>query len=105
MIDTLADLHAMQGLEALGKPAGFVARQIRGWTERWHGSKTSDVPEMEQLALWLEQRLPPRPSRPARGDGGYKLGNGMLGAAALRRPGGGFAWGRSAVGEPVGRPG
>src|SRR6266567_3959990 len=50
MVDTLASLHAVEGLDALGKPAGFVARQIRGWTERWHGSKTTELPEMEQLA-------------------------------------------------------
>ena len=38
-IDTLADLHAIpvEGtpLAALGKPAGFVMRQVRGWSERW----------------------------------------------------------------------
>ena len=38
-----------------------LARQIRGWSERWHGAKTSDVPEMEHLAVWLEQRIPPDP--------------------------------------------
>src|SRR6266852_9939619 len=41
MVDTLSDLHAIDvsahGLESLGKPTGFVERQIRGWTERWHG--------------------------------------------------------------------
>src|SRR5947207_15926072 len=52
VVDTLADLHAVRGLDALGKPAGFVARQIRGWSERWHGSKTSDIPEMEQPTVW-----------------------------------------------------
>src|SRR3954451_10981260 len=36
MIDTLADLHAIDvrgdGLGALGKPGGFVERQVRGWS-------------------------------------------------------------------------
>src|SRR3982751_5361335 len=44
MIDTLADLHAIDvaanGLSALGKPAGFVERQGRGWSERWMRSQT-----------------------------------------------------------------
>ena len=31
------------GLTHLGKPAGFVERQVRGWSERWQRSKTSDA--------------------------------------------------------------
>ncbi|MCU1385946.1 MAG: Aminoglycoside phosphotransferase, partial [Acidobacteria bacterium] len=54
MIDTLADLHAVDiaepPLSALGKPAGFVERQVRGWSERWHRSKTTPLPEMDALA-------------------------------------------------------
>ncbi|HVR40561.1 MAG TPA: phosphotransferase family protein, partial [Thermoanaerobaculia bacterium] len=68
MIDTLANLHAIDvaahGLDSLGKASGFVARQIRGWTERWHGAKTTELPEMERLASWLEQRIPPPPPPP-----------------------------------------
>jgi len=85
MIDTLADLHAIDvaahGLDSLGKPAGFVARQVRGWTERWHGAKTSDVPEMEQLATWLEARIPADPPRATLVHGDYKLDNVMLDAS------------------------
>ena len=48
MIDTLADLHAIDvaanGLSTLGKPAGFVERQVRGWSERWVRSKTTPLP-------------------------------------------------------------
>jgi aminoglycoside phosphotransferase (APT) family kinase protein len=101
MVDTLASLHAVEGLDALGKPAGFVARQIRGWSERWHGSKTSDVPEMEQLAAWLDARIPPDPARPALVHGDYKLDNVMLDANDLRRLNGVFDWEMSAVGDPL----
>jgi aminoglycoside phosphotransferase (APT) family kinase protein len=105
MVDTLAGLHAIDiaahGLDALGKPAGFVARQTRGWTERWHGSKTSQVPEMEQLAAWLEQRIPPDPARPALVHGDYKLDNVMLAAGDPRRLVAVFDWEMSAVGDPL----
>jgi aminoglycoside phosphotransferase (APT) family kinase protein len=100
MVDTLATLHTVEGLEALGKPAGFVARQIRGWTERWHAAKTTDLPEMEQLASWLEQRIPPDPARPTLVHGDYKLDNVML-ADDLRRLVGVFDWEMSAVGDPL----
>ena len=49
MVDALAALHAVDiyssGLANLGKPVGFVTRQVRGWSERWQRSKTSDVPD------------------------------------------------------------
>ncbi len=105
MIDTLAQLHSIDvdanGLGSLGKPAGFVARQIRGWTERWHGSKTSDVPEMEQLAVWLEERIPADPPRPTVVHGDYKLDNVMLDAGNPARLVGVFDWEMSAIGDPL----
>lgn len=105
LVDTLADLHAIdiaaKGLDALGKPAGFVARQIRGWTERWHGAKTSELPEMEQLAVWLEQRIPADPPKPTLVHGDYKLDNIMLDESDPRQPAAVFDWEMSAVGDPL----
>ncbi|MEO8036525.1 MAG: phosphotransferase family protein, partial [Acidobacteriota bacterium] len=79
IVDTLAELHAIDiathGLDSLGKPAGFVARQIKGWTDRWHGAKTTDIPEMEALAAWLEVRIPADPAHPTLVHGDYKLDN------------------------------
>jgi aminoglycoside phosphotransferase (APT) family kinase protein len=104
VVDTLADLHAIDvvanGLDALGKPAGFVARQIRGWTERWHGSKTSDVPAMEALAAWLETHTP-ADAAPSLVHGDYKLDNVMLDAAQPEKLAGVLDWEMSAVGDPL----
>ena len=65
MIDTLASLHNVDiyssGLVSLGKPAGFAARQVQGWTERWQRAKTSEVPELDEVARWLAERIPPEP--------------------------------------------
>src|SRR5262245_33387576 len=48
LIDTLAALHAVDiekhGLTNIGKPVGFVRRQVEGWAGRWERSKTSDLP-------------------------------------------------------------
>jgi aminoglycoside phosphotransferase (APT) family kinase protein len=105
VIDTLADLHAIDvvanGLDSLGKPAGFMARQIRGWTERWHGSKTSEIPDMESLAVWLEAHTPADAARPSLVHGDYKLDNVMLDAARPDRLVGVFDWEMSAVGDPL----
>jgi len=104
-VDRLADLHAIDigqhGLDTLGKPAGFVARQIRGWTERWHGSKTSDIPEMEQVAVWLEQRIPADPARATLVHGDYKLDNIMLDATDPSQLVAVLDWEMSAIGDPL----
>jgi aminoglycoside phosphotransferase (APT) family kinase protein len=100
VIDTLADLHAL-GPMGVGKPEGFVARQVSGWTERWHGSKTSDVPEMEKLARWLAMRVPADTHSPALVHGDYKLDNVMLDASDLSRIVGVVDWEMSAAGDPL----
>lgn len=62
LIDTLAELHAVDwraaGLGDLGKPDGYARRQIDGWTERYRRARTDDVPEMERVAAWLDEREP-----------------------------------------------
>jgi aminoglycoside phosphotransferase (APT) family kinase protein len=61
-IDNLAEIHAIDleaaGLSNLGKPAGYVRRQIAGWTKRYQDARTDDIPEIEQAAAWLIERMP-----------------------------------------------
>jgi aminoglycoside phosphotransferase (APT) family kinase protein len=82
LVDTLAELHRLDlqahGLLHLGKPAGFVMRQVRGWSERWQRSKLEALPEMDELALWLVRKLPPDPDVAAIVHGDFKLDNVML---------------------------
>src|SRR5690349_3468450 len=65
MVDALSALHAVDiyssGLVNVGKPVGFVTRQVRGWSERWQRAKTSEVPELEAVVQWLADRIPPEP--------------------------------------------
>ena len=81
----LAALHAVDisepSLAKLGKPQGFVERQVGGWSERWKRSQTSELPEMDMLASWLAAHLPADPSRPTLVHGDFKLDNVMLEAA------------------------
>jgi len=62
LIDNLAQLHAVDyeaaGLGNLGKPGGYVRRQIEGWTRRYHNAQTDDLPDVERMAAWLAENMP-----------------------------------------------
>ena len=62
VVDTLAEFHAVDpdrcGLGDLGRPAGFMRRQVEGWTRRWDGAKHEDNPLADELSSWLTARLP-----------------------------------------------
>jgi aminoglycoside phosphotransferase (APT) family kinase protein len=62
-VETLAQLHAVpvEGtpLAALGRPEGYVQRQVSGWTKRWQAARTAHVPELDAVAAWLEANRPP----------------------------------------------
>ncbi|MCL4213976.1 MAG: phosphotransferase family protein [Gemmatimonadales bacterium] len=61
-IDTLVAIHGATPSDpvigGLGKPMGYVARQVEGWTNRWADARTDDVPVIESLARWLDEHQP-----------------------------------------------
>jgi aminoglycoside phosphotransferase (APT) family kinase protein len=105
VIDALADLHRIDlersGLVHLGKPVGFVERQVRGWSDRWQRSKTSEMREMDDLAAWLVEKLPPNPDRPTIVHGDFKLDNLMLDRDRPDRLVAVLDWEMSALGDPL----
>jgi aminoglycoside phosphotransferase (APT) family kinase protein len=105
LVDTLADLHAIDvdanGLGSLGKPAGFVERQVRGWSDRWQRSQTTTLVEMDALAKWLREHLPPDPARPSVVHGDFKLDNVMLDFDDVGRIVAVLDWEMSALGDPL----
>ncbi len=106
LVEMMAGLHAIDiqaaGLSRLGKPIGFVERQVRGWTERWQRSKTDeDVPAMEELVTWLPAHLPPDAEPPAIVHGDIKLDNVMLDPHDIGRLVAVFDWEMTALGDPL----
>lgn len=107
LVDQLAALHAVDlpaaGLADLGRPEGYVKRQVEGWIERFGRAKTSDVPDIERLGAWLHEWIPadgpPGASTLVHND--YKFDNVMLDPADPTRIVAVLDWELCTVGDPL----
>jgi aminoglycoside phosphotransferase (APT) family kinase protein len=104
LVDTLVELHAVDpvaaGLAELGRPAGYVQRQVAGWTDRYARARTDDVPDMERLAGWLAAHLPPdRPGSVIHND--FKYDNVVLDPESLTTVRAVLDWEMATLGDPV----
>lgn len=108
-VDCFACLHAIDvfktGLLALGKPEGFLARQVQGWGERWQRAVTDDMPKpitrkMDSVIRWLGDRMPISLG-PTLVHNDYKLDNIMLRAECPPSVGAVLDWEMATVGDPL----
>ena len=81
LVDTLVRFHALDpasiGLGDFGKPQGFIARQVKRFTEQIERSKQRDLPELEELARRLSRSIPEE-SGASLVHGDYRLDNCVL---------------------------
>ena len=104
MVDCLVQLHAVDverhGLVRLGKPDGFVARQVKGWSERWERVRTEPGPEMDRVMAQLAATIPPS-GPPTLVHSDFKLDNVMIDPAAPGRIEAVLDWEMATVGDPL----
>jgi len=104
LVDGMAELHAIDypaiGLGDLGRPEGFVERQVRGWTERYAGSRTDDIPSVTRVATWLAEHMPVS-GPPALIHNDYKFDNMVLDPGEITRIVGVLDWEMATVGDPL----
>lgn len=104
LVDRLVQLHGIDpyavGLERLGRPAGFMRRQIHRWLEQWQQSAPDDRVPMSQLAEALLERVPPDPA-PAIVHGDYRLDNTILHEHDPGRIAAIVDWEMSSLGDPM----
>ncbi|MEE8456526.1 MAG: phosphotransferase family protein [Acidimicrobiia bacterium] len=102
LVDALCDLHAVEPdsveLGDLGRPDGFVQRQIEGWSRRWEAAATRPVPDMDTVAGLLAVGAPIQ-NRAGILHNDFKLDNTMIGAdgrlAAV------LDWDMATLGDPL----
>jgi aminoglycoside phosphotransferase (APT) family kinase protein len=103
-VDNLALLHSLDykaiGLADLGKPQGYLERQVRGWIERYQGSKTHDIPEVETISSWIQQHTPSS-NVAALIHNDYKYDNVVLDPDDLAKIIGLLDWEMCTIGDPL----
>ncbi|MBT8211545.1 MAG: phosphotransferase family protein, partial [Acidimicrobiia bacterium] len=102
LVDALVDLHRLSptdvALEELGRPDGFVERQVTGWARRWTAAATRPVPAMDEVSRRLAGSVPsPQAAVILHND--FKLDNTMTddsgGLVAV------FDWDMATLGDPL----
>ncbi|MGD6816934.1 phosphotransferase family protein [Metabacillus sp. 113a] len=103
MADKLVQLHSIEyetsGLIKLSKPEGFLERQVSGWIERYHRSKTDEIPQIDEVTDWLEKNLP-KSGAPSVIHYDYKLNNALF-TEDLTDMAGLFDWEMATIGDPL----
>jgi aminoglycoside phosphotransferase (APT) family kinase protein len=103
-VDNLALLHGLNyqaiGLADLGKPDGYLERQVRGWTERYTGSQTHEYPEVKTIMEWMAQNIPLAQDA-ALIHNDYKYDNAVLDPNDITKIIGLLDWEMSTIGDPL----
>lgn len=104
-IEGMVEIHSVDyeaaGLSDVGRPAGYVRRQVGGWTGRYYNARTDDVPSIERLASWLAENTPADSERSALIHNDYKYDNVVLAPDDLTRVVAVLDWEMATIGDPL----
>lgn len=103
-LDNLVELHGLDyeaiGLGDLGKPEGYVRRQVEGWTKRYYDSQTDELEDVKPVSQWLADNMPAEsPAAIIHND--YKYDNVILDEEDLTRIVGVLDWEMCTLGHPL----
>jgi aminoglycoside phosphotransferase (APT) family kinase protein len=103
-LDNLVRLHSLDydkiGLGDLGKPQGYLERQVKGWIKRYHNSATHDLPETGRISAWLTQHIPAS-SDATLIHNDYKYDNVVLDSNDITKIVGVLDWEMCTLGDPL----
>lgn len=104
LVDALADLHQVDyraiGLQGLGRPDGFLRRQIDGWAQRYARARTRDLAIVAEIVDWLRAAQPPSPPATLLHND-WRLDNIMVDRADPGRVVAVFDWDMCTLGDPL----
>ena len=108
LIDAIAELHGLDPKDAdvadIGKPIGFVARQVSGWRKRWELAEARSSKdargEMTAIGARLERAVP-APQRASIVHNDLKLDNCAFDPRDPDRVSSIFDWDMTTLGDPL----
>jgi aminoglycoside phosphotransferase (APT) family kinase protein len=104
-VEVLNELHCLDygriGLGDLGKPEGYVQRQVQGWCQRYRAARTPDVPDFESVMAWLEEKMPPESRKAGIIHNDFKFDNIVLDPSDPLKIVGVLDWEMSTLGDPL----
>ncbi|WP_371053866.1 phosphotransferase family protein [Rhodococcus gordoniae] len=104
LVRILAELHNVDfeaaGLGGLGRPDGYVTRQVKLWASQWGRVKTRELPDLERLHAALAESIPESPA-PTIVHGDYRIDNTILDASDTGRVVAVVDWELSTLGDPL----
>ncbi len=105
LVDRMAELHALDyraaGLDEVGKPQGYVERQVTGWIKRYQDARTDEVPDVERTARWLAENRPLESAKASLIHNDFKFDNLVLDPADLTRIVALLDWEMATIGDPL----
>lgn len=103
-VDMLVALHSVDvtrgGLENVGRPDGYLERQVSLFSTLWDASTQRSVPEIKSVAAWLAANTPTS-QRASVVHGDFRLGNLMFEHSAPPRVLAILDWEMATVGDPL----
>jgi aminoglycoside phosphotransferase (APT) family kinase protein len=103
-VDALVELAAVdwraRGLDGLGRPEGFLARQVPRWLAQLARYQTRELPELGYVTDWLERNRPTGTSVSLM-HGDYSPFNVMVSPAPPARLAAVVDWDTGTIGDPL----
>lgn len=105
LTDLQVDIHGIDvkgaGLDFIGKPSGYVKRQVEGWNRRYLKALTDDAPRAEKVMDWLAANMPPDTDNPTIVHNDYKFDNVVLDPNMPENIVGVLDWEMTTYGDPL----
>jgi aminoglycoside phosphotransferase (APT) family kinase protein len=104
LVDGLVSLHSVDWadteLARIGRPAGYLERQLRRWASQWEHNQTRALPDIDELGRRLAATMP-QTARVTVVHGDYKLDNVLFAPSAPARLVAIIDWELATLGDPL----